>query len=126
MPSKLHDAGLAMRKKVLGAEHVEKALAAATKHTQPLQDIVNEFAWGAVWTRPGLEPKIRSMLTVCMLTALNRSTELKTHLRGALNNGVTPEEIVEILLHAGIYCGFPAAVEGFRVAQEVFKESGKA
>ena len=122
MPSKLYDAGLAMRKKVLGAEHVEKAMAAADKHTQPLQDIVNEFAWGAVWTRPGLEPKTRSMLTVCMLTALNRSQELKTHMRGALKNGVTREEIVEILLHAGIYCGFPAAVEGFRVAQEVFKE----
>ena len=122
MPSKLHDAGLAMRKKVLGAAHVEKAMAAADKHTQPLQDIVNEFAWGAIWTRPGLEPKTRSMLTVCMLTALNRSQELKTHMRGALNNGVTREEIVEILLHAGIYCGFPAAVEGFRVAQEVFKE----
>ena len=122
MTSKLYDAGLAMRKKVLGAEHVEKAMAAADKHTQPLQDIVNEFAWGAVWTRPGLEPKTRSMLTVCMLTALNRSQELKTHMRGALKNGVTREEIVEILLHAGIYCGFPAAVEGFRVAQEVFKE----
>ena len=122
MPSKLYDAGLTMRKKVLGAAHVEKAMAAADKHTQPLQDIVNEFAWGAIWTRPGLEPKTRSMLTVSMLTALNRSQELKTHMRGALNNGVTREEIVEILLHAGIYCGFPAAVEGFRVAQEVFKE----
>jgi 4-carboxymuconolactone decarboxylase len=122
MPSKLYERGLAMRKKVLGAGHVEKAMAAADKHTQPLQDIVNEFAWGAIWTRPGLEPRIRSMLTVTMLTALNRSHELKTHLRGAMNNGVTREEIVEILLHAGIYCGFPAAVEGFRVAQEVFKE----
>ena len=122
MTSKLYERGLAMRKKVLGAEHVDKALAGADKHTQPLQDLVTEFAWGAVWTRPGLEPRIRSMLTVTMLTALNRSHELRTHLRGALNNGVTREEIVEILLHAGIYCGFPAAVEGFRVAQEVFKE----
>ena len=123
MSTKLYESGLAMRKKVLGAGHVEKAMAAADKYTQPLQDIVNEFAWGAVWTRPGLEPKIRSMLTVSMLTALNRSQELKTHMRGALNNGVTREEIVEILLHAGIYSGFPAAVEGFRVAQEVFKEN---
>ena len=122
MTSKLYERGLAMRKKVLGAEHVDKALATADKHTQPLQDLVTEFAWGAVWTRPGLEPRIRSMLTVTMLTALNRSHELRTHLRGALNNGVKREEIVEILLHAGIYCGFPAAVEGFRVAQEVFKE----
>ena len=122
MPSKLYESGLAMRKKVLGAEHVEKAISSADQYTKPLQDIVTEFAWGAVWTRPGLEPKTRSMLTVCMLTALNRSQELKTHLRGAMNNGVTREEIVEILLHAGIYCGFPAAVEGFRVAQEVFKE----
>ena len=122
MPSKLYESGLAMRKKVLGAEHVEKAISSADQYTKPLQDIVTEFAWGAVWTRPGLEPRIRSMLTVSMLTALNRSQELKTHLRGAMNNGVTREEIVEILLHAGIYCGFPAAVEGFRVAQEVFKE----
>jgi 4-carboxymuconolactone decarboxylase len=122
MKSELHELGLEMRKRVLGAEHVEKALAAADQHTQPLQDIVNEFCWGAVWARPGLEPRIRSMLTVTMLTALNRSQELRTHMRGALNNGVTREEIVEILLHAGIYCGFPAAVEGFRVAQEVFKE----
>ncbi len=122
MPTKLYESGLAMRKKVLGAEHVEKAISSADQYTKPLQDIVTEFAWGAVWTRPGLEPKTRSMLTVCMLTALNRSHELKTHLRGALNNGVTREEIVEILLHAGVYCGFPAAVEGFRVAQEVFKE----
>jgi 4-carboxymuconolactone decarboxylase len=122
MPSKLYESGLAMRKKVLGAEHVEKTMAAADQYTQPLQDIVNEFCWGAVWARPGLEPRIRSMLNVTMLTALNRSAELKTHVRAALKNGVTREEIVEILLQSAVYCGFPAAVEGFRIAQEVFKE----
>ena len=122
MPTKLYERGLAMRKKVLGAAHVEKSMAAADQYTQPLQDLVNEFAWGAVWTRPGLEPRIRSMLSVTMLTALNRSNELRTHLRGALNNGATREELVEVLLHAAVYCGFPAAVEGFRIAQEVFNE----
>ena len=122
MASKLYERGLEMRKKVLGAAHVEKSMAAADQYTQPLQDLVNEFAWGAVWTRPGLEPRIRSMLSVTMLTALNRSNELRTHLRGALNNGATREELVEVLLHAAVYCGFPAAVEGFRIAQEVFNE----
>lgn len=122
MNDQRHELGLEMRKRVLGAEHVEKTLAAADQYTRPLQELVNEYCWGAVWARPGLEPRIRSMLTVVMLAALNRSQELKTHLRAALTNGVTREEIVEILLQAGVYCGFPAAVEGFRVAQEVFRE----
>ena len=122
MNNQLYELGLEMRKRVLGAEHVEKTLAAADQYTRPLQELVNEYCWGAVWARPGLEPRIRSMLTVVMLAALNRSQELKTHLRAALANGVTREEIVEILLQAGVYCGFPAAVEGFRVAQEVFRE----
>jgi 4-carboxymuconolactone decarboxylase len=122
MTSKLYERGLEMRKKVLGAEHVDAALAATDKFTQPLQDIVNEYAWGAVWARPGLEPRVRSMLTISMLTALNRSQELKTHIRGALNNGVTREEVMETLLHANVYCGAPAAVEAFRCMREVFKD----
>ena len=122
MTTKLHDRGLEMRKQVLGAAHVEKTLAAADAYTQPLQEIVNEYVWGAVWARPGLEPKFRSMITVAMLTALNRPHELKLHVNGALNNGLTREEICEVLLQAGVYCGLPAAVDAFRVAQEVFKE----
>jgi 4-carboxymuconolactone decarboxylase len=126
MPSKLHELGLEMRKKVLGAEFVEATLAAADQYTQPLQEIVNEYVWGAVWARPGLEPRIRSMLTISLLTALNRPNELKTHIRAALGNGVTREEVVEILLHTNVYCGAPAAVEGFRCMREVFKAADAA
>jgi len=120
MTSKLHDQGLAMRKQVLGAAHVERTLAAADQYTQPLQEIVNEYMWGAVWTRPGLKPRDRSMITISMLTALNRPQELKTHIRAALTNGVTREEVSEILLHANVYCGAPAAVDAFSVMREVF------
>jgi 4-carboxymuconolactone decarboxylase len=120
MTSKLYERGLEMRKQVLGAAHVEQTLANTDKFTQPLQEMVNEYCWGAVWSRPGLEPRTRSMLTVAMLTALNRSHELKTHLKAALTNGVTREEISEILLHANIYCGAPAAVDAFRSMREVF------
>src|SRR6266576_2689425 len=103
MPSKLYERGLEMRKKVLGAEFVEATLKATDKFTQPLQDVINEYVWGAVWSRPGLEPRIRSMLTISMLTALNRPTELRTHIGVALTNGVTREEVSEILLHANVY-----------------------
>lgn len=120
MSSKLYERGLAMRKKVLGAEHVEATLSTVDRFTQPLQEVVNEYVWGAVWARPGLEPRIRSMLTISMLTALNRSNELKTHIGAALRNGVTREEVSEILLHANVYCGAPAAVEAFRCMREVF------
>ena len=123
MTSQLHDKGLAMRKEVLGAAHVEKTLAAADQYTQPLQDIVNEYVWGAVWARPGLKPRDRSMITISMLTALNRPQELKTHIRAALTNGVKREEISEILLHANVYCGAPAAVDAFRAMREVFDAS---
>lgn len=122
MTSKMHERGIEMRKQVLGAAYVEQTLASTDKFTQPLQELVNEYCWGAVWARPGLELRIRSMLTVAMLAALNRPRHLKTHLRAALTNGVSREEISEILLQAGIYCGLPAAVDGFQVAQEVFKE----
>ena len=122
MTSKLHDKGLAMRKEVLGAAHVEKTLAGVDKYTQPLQDIVTEYVWGAVWARPGLSLKQRSIATLAMLTALNRPHELKLHVQGALNNGLTKEEISEVLLQSGVYCGLPAAEESFRIMQEVFKE----
>ena len=120
MPSKLHERGLAMRKQVLGATHVDAALAAVDEFAQPLQEVMNEYVWGAVWARPGLTPYTRSMLTISMLIALNRPAELKTHMRGALTNGVTREEISEILLHANVYCGAPAAVDAFRCMREVF------
>ena len=120
MISKLHERGLEMRKRVLGAAHVERTLASTDQYTQPLQEMVNEYCWGAVWSRPGLDPRIRSMITVAMLTALNRPVELSTHLRAALTNGVTREEIAEILLHANVYCGSPAAVDAFRTMREVF------
>ena len=126
MASKLHDRGLEMRKKVLGAAHVERTLADTDRFTQPLQEMVNEFCWGAVWSRPGLEPRLRSMITVAMLTALNRQQELKTHIRAALGNGVTREEVSEILLHANVYCGAPSAVEAFRSMREVFAQADAA
>lgn len=126
MASKLYERGLEMRKKVLGAEHVEATLAATDKFTQPLQEVINEYVWGAVWARPGLEPRIRSMLTISMLTALNRPNGLKTHIRAALDNGVTREEVMEILLHANVYCGAPAAVEAFRCMREAFTAADAA
>ncbi|MBI2799643.1 MAG: 4-carboxymuconolactone decarboxylase [Gammaproteobacteria bacterium] len=121
------DAGLAVRKAVLGKAYVERALADADDFTEALQELVTENAWGTVWTRDGLTRRERSMLTVVMLIALNRPHELKLHLHGALTNGVTKIEIREMFLHAAVYCGMPAAVDAFRTAKEVFKElEGKA
>ncbi len=115
--------GLAVRRAVMGAEYVDKALANADDFTRPMQEFVTEYCWGTVWTRPGLSLKMRSLLNIGMLVALNRSHELKLHLRGALTNGCTKEEIQEALLQAAIYCGVPAAMEGFRVAAEVMRET---
>jgi 4-carboxymuconolactone decarboxylase len=122
MSKEMFDKGLAMRKRVLGADYVDKSLAAADQYTRPLQELVTEYCWGAVWNRPGLEPKTRSMLNIGMLTALNRPHELKIHIAGALTNGCTREEIVEVLLQTAIYCGVPAALESTRIAREVFRE----
>jgi len=122
MSKEMFDKGLAMRKRVLGAEYVEKSLAAADQYSRPLQELVTEYCWGAVWNRPGLDPKTRSILNLGMLTALNRPHELKIHINGALTNGCTREEIVEVLLQTAIYCGVPAALESTRIAREVFKE----
>ena len=112
--------GLEMRKSVMGEEYVERALAGVNQYTAPLQEYVTESCWGAVWARPGLEPRLRSMITVAMLTALNRQRELQAHMAGALRNGVTREELAEILLHANVYCGAPAAMDAFRSMAEVF------
>ena len=121
-PASRFDRGLAIRRRVLGARYVDEALRTADDFTRPLQELVTEFCWGAVWTRPGLPRKTRSMLNLAMLTALNRPHELRLHLRGALRNGCTRQEIMEVLLQAAIYCGVPAAVDSFRVAREVLAE----
>jgi 4-carboxymuconolactone decarboxylase len=113
-----------VRRDVLGAEHVERSLQSATAFTRPVQELVTEYCWGAVWSRPGLERRSRSMINLAMLTALNRGHELGVHVRGALNNGVTPEEIREVLLQATVYCGAPAGLEAFRIAETVLAEQG--
>lgn len=112
------DAGLRVREEVLGKEHVARSLAAVSDFSRPIQEIVTEYCWGAVWTRPGLERRTRSLINLAMLTALNRSHELSVHVRGALHNGVTPEEIQETLLQTAIYVGVPAALESFRIAEK--------
>jgi 4-carboxymuconolactone decarboxylase len=122
MDKDVYDEGLEIRRAVLGPDYVDKAVANADDFNKPLQDLVTEYCWGAVWGRPGLEKKTRSMLNLAMLTALNREHELRLHLRGALNNGVTRAEISEVLLQCAIYCGVPAAISSFRIAREVFKE----
>jgi len=122
MDQELFDAGLALRKKVVGAEYVERSMAAADDLTQAFQELVTEYCWGAVWTREGLSHRDRSLLNLGMLTALGKPNELKLHVRGALTNGVTREEISEVFLQTAIYCGVPAALEAFRVTREVFAE----
>lgn len=114
--------GLEVRRQVLGSAHVDRALNNAGDFQAELQELVTAFAWGTVWTREGLPLKTRSMLTVSMLVALGKQKELEGHLRGALNNGVTVDELKEILLHSAVYCGFPAAIEGFRTAASVIEQ----
>ena len=123
MTDELFEAGLKHRKEVLGAEHVNNSLASADEFTQPLQELVTKFAWGAVWGRDEELPrKTRSIINLAMLSALNRPHELKLHVRGALNNGVSKEEMREIFLQVAIYCGFPASIDAFRTAKQVFEE----
>jgi 4-carboxymuconolactone decarboxylase len=122
MNKELFETGLRIRREVLGAEHVDKSLSRDDDFNRPLQELVTEYCWGAVWSRPGLSRKMRSLLNLAMLTALNRPHEVKLHLKGALNNGCSKEEIMEVLLQAAIYCGVPAAVDSFRLAREVFNE----
>jgi 4-carboxymuconolactone decarboxylase len=123
--SPLFAKGLAVRREVLGADYVDKSLADADDFMMAFQKLTTEWCWGEIWARPGLPRKVRSMLNLAMLTALNRPAELKLHLRGALANGVTIEEIKEIFLQTGIYCGIPAALESFKTAREVFKERAR-
>jgi 4-carboxymuconolactone decarboxylase len=127
MNDELFDKGLEIRKSVLGKEFVEKSIAAADDFNMPMQRLTTEYCWGAVWGREeGLPKKTRSMLNLAMLCALNRPHELKMHIGGALRNGVTKDEIREVLLQVAIYCGIPAGVDAFRVAKETFAEIDRA
>jgi 4-carboxymuconolactone decarboxylase len=120
------EAGLQTRREVLGNDHVDRALAGADEFTRPFQEFVTTQAWNDVWNRPGLDRKTRSIVNLATLTALGRSQELAAHVRGALTNGVTPEEIREIFIQLAGYAGFPAAVEAFRTAQPIVAEWRKA
>ena len=122
MDQKTHDKGLEIRKAVLGETYVNNALKNADSFNKPFQELVTEYCWGAVWGREGLSKKTRSMLNLAMISALNRPHELKVHVKGALNNGVTRDEIREVFLQVAIYCGVPAGVDSFRQAREVFAQ----
>ena len=122
MDKEMFEAGLQVRKDVLGADYVERAMQSADDFNRPFQEFLTEYCWGGAWTRPGLARKTRSLLNLAMLTALGKGHELKLHVRGALNNGVTREEIREVFIQASVYCGIPAGVEAFRLAREVFAE----
>jgi 4-carboxymuconolactone decarboxylase len=114
--------GMAARREVLGDAHVERSLAQVSEFSRPIQELVTEYCWGEIWTRDGLPRATRSLINIAMLTALNRSHELAVHVRGALNNGVTEQEIQEVLLQTAIYVGVPASLESFRVAERVITE----
>ena len=116
--------GLAVRREVLGPDYVDNSLKSANDFMMAFQQITTEWCWGYAWTREGLDRKTRSLINLAMLTALNRSPEVKLHVRGALNNGVTVDEIKEVLLHATVYCGIPAGLDAFKAANEVLKEVG--
>jgi 4-carboxymuconolactone decarboxylase len=116
----LYDAGLAMRRRVLGDAHVDASLAAATDFSRDIQEYVTQYCWGDLWNRPGLSLQERSLINLSMITALNRPVEFKAHVRGAVNNGVSREKIKEVLMQSAFYCGGPAALEAFRSAAEVF------
>jgi 4-carboxymuconolactone decarboxylase len=120
----LYDRGMKVRREVLGQEYVDKAVASADDFQRHFQEWVTKHCWGALWTRPGLPRKTRSMLNLAMLAAIGRTNELKIHVKGAITNGVTKDEIAEIFLQVGTYCGAPAALESFKAAKEVFAELG--
>lgn len=122
MNDEVYERGLSVRKSVLGAEYVEKSIASADDFTLPLQRLVTEYCWGAVWGREELPKKIRSLINIALLSTLNRPHELRVHVKGAIRNGCTKEEIREVLLQVGIYSGIPAAVDSFRVAKEALAE----
>jgi 4-carboxymuconolactone decarboxylase len=119
------ETGMKTRREVLGDAHVDAAIAKRNAFSEEFQDLITRYAWGEIWSRPGLPRKTRSLITVAMLVALNREEELRLHLRAAIRNGVTQEEIRETLLQSAIYCGVPAANSAFRAAQEIFSEQPK-
>ncbi len=121
----MFDRGLELRREVLGKEYVDGSLQKANDFMMAFQHITTEWCWGYAWGRPTLDKKTRSMLNLAMLTALGKSAEIKLHVRGAINNGLTAEDIKEVLLHATVYCGIPAGLDAFRSANEVLKEMGK-
>ena len=121
MSSEKYDKGMAVRREVLGDEYVDKALEAATAFTEPLQELVTENCWGEIWTRDAISKRTRSLITIATLAALKAPTELKAHVRGALRNGCTIEEIQEVLLQSAVYCGVPAGIDAFRAAREVIE-----
>jgi 3-oxoadipate enol-lactonase/4-carboxymuconolactone decarboxylase len=121
-PDPIHEAGMEVRRAVLGDAHVDRAIERTTEFTAPFQDFITRYAWGSVWTRPGLERRTRSAITLAVLTALGRENEIAMHVRGALRNGMTPEEIGEVLLHTAIYAGVPAANTAYAIAQRMIDE----
>jgi 4-carboxymuconolactone decarboxylase len=116
--------GLKTRREVLGSEYVDNSIKNAGEFNMPMQELVTQYAWNEIWNRPGLDRRSRSMINLAMLTALNRPHELKLHIKGAINNGLTKDEIREIFMQTAIYCGVPAAIDSFRCAKEVFAEMG--
>jgi len=124
MNQDLFDIGLKTRREVLGAEYVDASIKNADDFNLPMQELVTQYCWGDVWNRPGLDRRTRSFLNLAMLTALNRPHEIKLHVRGAVNNGLSKQDIQEVFLQAAIYCGVPAAIDSFKIAKEVFKEMG--
>lgn len=122
MNKELFEKGLEIRRSVLGAEYVDNSIQNANEFNMPMQELVTQYCWGEIWGRPGLPRKTRSIINLAMITALNRPHELKLHVRGAINNGLTREEIQEVFLQTAIYCGVPAAIDSFRTAKEVFDE----
>src|SRR5277367_5421466 len=122
----MFDKGLSIRRAVLGAEYVDKAIASANDFNRPLQELVTQYCWGEVWGRPGVDRRMRSILNIGMLVALNRPHELKIHLKAAFTNGITQDELRELLLQTAIYCGLPASLEAFRIAKEVIQETAKS
>jgi 4-carboxymuconolactone decarboxylase len=125
MNKELFDKGLEIRRSVLGAEYVDSSIKNADDFNMPMQELVTQYCWGEVWGREGLDRKTRSIINLAMITALNRPHELKLHVRGAINNGLTKDEIKEVFLQTAIYCGVPAAIDSFRTAKEVFAEMEK-
>lgn len=123
---KRYESGLKVRRQVLGDAHVERSLAHLTPFNTPFQDLITRYAWGEIWTRPGLPRQTRSLITLAMLVALNRGDELRMHIQAALRNGVSEVEIQEVFLQCAIYCGVPAANEAFRLAQEVLATDAPA